>query len=579
MKNDIIDQDLQAFRARMDDLIKDLHQLTIDIHHDELAQTVSDLRTRINEPFMFVIVGEVKAGKSSFVNALLDAGVEVVEAAPQPMTDTIQEVTYGEKDQVVEVNPFLKKIMHPVEILKEISIVDTPGTNTIIEKHQEITEGFIPSSDLIVFVFEAKNPYRQSAWDFLKFIHKDWRRKIIFVLQQKDLMSPEDLQVNVEGVTQHAIANDVENPTVFAVSAKEEMDGKKDSSGYQLLRQYIQDNITGGKAPFLKLNNNINTAQTLMGRIREGLDTREAQYKADITFREDVKDTLEDQEKRSNNQVDLLVENLLAEYDRITRASYQEISSGLNFFRLTGRSFRSIFNRNASIKEWLNQTAEKMEGELNESFNQKLRTGVVDIAESIQQMAKLIDLKIQNSETILKRDHQIFGDIADKRSRVLQDLQEAFSKFMDNSENFVGRDVFDEQHEISPNLATASGLAVIGVVLATVTNGIAFDITGGIITGIGLLIAGVTVLGKRRKILRELSDEIATAREKLEGELSQNLKAYIQDIRQQIDGKFSNFDAMLSYEGEQLQKLGGQFEKLFARIETIDQEVKGRNAI
>ncbi|MEM6629274.1 MAG: dynamin family protein [Bacteroidota bacterium] len=577
MKNDIIDQDLQAFRARMDDLIKDLHQLTIDIHHDELAQTVSDLRTRINEPFMFVIVGEVKAGKSSFVNALLDAGAEVVEAAPQPMTDTIQEVTYGEKDQIVEINPFLKRIMHPVEILKEISIVDTPGTNTIIEKHQEITEGFIPSSDLIVFVFEAKNPYRQSAWDFLKFIHKDWRRKIIFVLQQKDLMAPEDLQVNLEGVKKQAISSEVENPLVFAVSAKQEMEGDKEASGFKSVRQYIQDNITGGKAPFLKLQNNINTAHTLMGRIQEGLKTREAQYNADTIFREDVKQTLTDQENRSNNQVDLLIESLLADYDRITGATYQEISGGLNFFRLTGRSFRSIFNRNASIKEWLNQTAEKMEAELNQSFSQKLNTGVVDIAESIQQMAKLIDLKIQNSETILKRDHAIFGDIADKRSRVLRDLQEAFSKFMDNSENFVGRGVFEGQHEISPNLATASGLAVIGVVLATVTNGIAFDITGGIITGIGLLIAGFTVITKRRRILKELSQEIATARERLKGELSQNLKAYIQNISQQIDGKFSNFDAMLTFEAEQLQKLNGQFDSLNQRVGEIDKEVNGRN--
>ncbi|MEM9722994.1 MAG: GTP-binding protein, partial [Bacteroidota bacterium] len=234
-------------------------------------------------------------------------------------------------------------------------------------------------------------------------------------------------------------------------------------------------------------------------------------------------------------------------------------------------------NRNASIKEWLNQTAEKMEAELNQSFSQKLNTGVVDIAESIQQMAKLIDLKIQNSETILKRDHAIFGDIADKRSRVLRDLQEAFSKFMDNSENFVGRGVFEGQHEISPNLATASGLAVIGVVLATVTNGIAFDITGGIITGIGLLIAGFTVITKRRRILKELSQEIATARERLKGELSQNLKAYIQNISQQIDGKFSNFDAMLTFEAEQLQKLNGQFDSLNQRVGEIDKEVNGRN--
>ena len=52
---------------------------------------------------------------------------------------------------------FLKKIFHPVEILREIAIVDTPGTNAIVAHHQEITEGFVPAADLIVFVFEAKN--------------------------------------------------------------------------------------------------------------------------------------------------------------------------------------------------------------------------------------------------------------------------------------------------------------------------------------------------------------------------------------------------------------------------------------
>ena len=138
-----------------------------------MASTVSDLRNRINEPFMFVIVGEVKAGKSSFVNALLDTGKEICKVAPQPMTDTIQQIIYGENEDIISVNEHFKKIYQPVDILKEVAIVDTPGTNAIVDHHQEITENFVPSSDLIVFVFEAKNPYRQSAWQFFDFIHDD----------------------------------------------------------------------------------------------------------------------------------------------------------------------------------------------------------------------------------------------------------------------------------------------------------------------------------------------------------------------------------------------------------------------
>ncbi|MEL7121010.1 MAG: dynamin family protein, partial [Bacteroidota bacterium] len=129
----LINQQLQALRAKIDEIVKDLHDLTIQIGHDELAQTVSELRNRIHEPFMFVIVGEVKAGKSSFINALLDTGREITKVAPQPMTDTIQQILWGDEEEVITINPFLKKILIPLDILQEIAIVDTPGTNTIIE--------------------------------------------------------------------------------------------------------------------------------------------------------------------------------------------------------------------------------------------------------------------------------------------------------------------------------------------------------------------------------------------------------------------------------------------------------------
>ena len=145
----------------------DLLDLSKDIGHQGLEATITDLKDRIEEPFMFVIVGEVKAGKSSFINALLETETDICKVAPSPMTDTIQQILYGETTHEEIINPYLKRIYQPVEILQEIAIVDTPGTNTIIEHHQEITERFIPGADLIVFVFEAKNPYRQSAWEFL----------------------------------------------------------------------------------------------------------------------------------------------------------------------------------------------------------------------------------------------------------------------------------------------------------------------------------------------------------------------------------------------------------------------------
>ena len=106
----ILNQHTVALRAQCEDLVKDLQQLSQEIGHKELAVMVGELRNRMSEPFMFVIVGEVKAGKSSFVNALLESKREICAVAPQPMTDTVQQILYGDKEETVTVNPFLKKI-------------------------------------------------------------------------------------------------------------------------------------------------------------------------------------------------------------------------------------------------------------------------------------------------------------------------------------------------------------------------------------------------------------------------------------------------------------------------------------
>lgn len=570
MFSSILNKDIQKFRTQIDEIVKDLHELTIQIQTPELAQTVSELRNRINEPFMFVIVGEVKAGKSSFINALLDTGREITKVAPQPMTDTIQQLVYGEAEEITVINPFLKRISIPVDILKEIAIVDTPGTNTIIEKHQEITERFIPASDLIVFVFEAKNPYRQSAWDFFDFIHGDWRKKIIFVLQQKDLMSAEDLAVNENGVLEYAQKKGINQPLVFSVSAKQEQEGNKTESGFAPMRQYIRDNITGGKAPILKLRNNLDLSRNISERIAQGLDTRAQQWEADTAFRADIRDTLDRQAAQSNRQVGILVENLLAGYDRITREKSDQLTEGLSVFTLIRRTIAGIFSKQASAKEWLEQLANELGTDLERELQQKLQEGVVDLAESIQQMAKMIDLKIQNSQTILKHNHALFSAIAERRSNVLRDLQDAFARFMNRSENFTARELFPDNQPLSPNLLTGSGLAVIGTILAVVAQGAVFDVTGGVLASIGFLFAGISTSIKRKRVLNGFFEEIQKGRTRMEKEVTEKLSTYVDQLKRRIDANFQDFDAMLDTEKEQIAQLRVRQNHVAGQIEQVE---------
>ncbi len=572
--SNLINQTLLALRAQAEEIVKDLHELAIRAGNEELAQTVSSLRNRLHEPFMFVIVGEVKSGKSSFINALLDTGREITKVAPQPMTDTIQQIIYGEEEEVVSINPFLKKILLPADILKEIAIVDTPGTNTIIEHHQEITESFIPASDLIVFVFEAKNPYRHSAWQFFDYIHADWGKKIIFVLQQKDLMPPEDLAITRQGVADYAVKKGMDAPVIFAVSAKEEQEGKREESGFEPVRSYIREHITGGKAPVLKLQNHTEACRNINGRITQGLEIRKAQYHADIEFRADIHQTLEAQEGKSNKEVDMLVENLIAGYDRITRSKEEELTHGLSFFALLRRSFASVFSKKSSPKEWLENLAASLESDLNNELRAKLNAGVVNLADSIQQMAKMIDLKIRSSKTILRDDHDLFSDIAEKRNNVLRELQEQFASFVNRAENFTDQSLFPDKSPVSPTVATGSGLAVIGIVLAAVAQGMVFDITGGILTTIGLLFAGISSRVKRKKILDGYKTEIDKGRRQLETDVSSNLKAYIRNLKLRIEGNFEKFDLLLEREEEQIDKLEARHQAVTERLDALSQALR-----
>lgn len=568
----LIDAGLQADRARLEEIIKRLHELTIRIGHDEMAQTVSDLRNRIFEPFMFVIVGEVKAGKSSFVNALLATGEEIAKAAPQPMTDTIQQIIYGEERREVVVNPYLKKIFLPVDILREIAIVDTPGTNTIVEHHQEITEQFIPASDLIVFVFEAKNPYRQSAWDFFQYIHGDWRKKSIFVLQQRDLATARELEVNLAGVAEKARQEGVSEPRVFAVSARDEQAGDPDT-GFAELRQYIADNITGGRAPRLKLNNSIVTAQTINDRIADGLLLRRRQFEADTAFRSDIQTTLDEQVAQSNKQVDLMVENLLLTYDGITRNKLEELRSGLSMFGLVKRSLASTFGSTPSAKTWLENLARDLETELNDKLRARLNDNVVDLAETIQQMVKTIDLKIRGSQTILSNDHELFSNIAERREHVLRDLQDQFNRFVGRTENFTDEALFADRDSIAPNLAAGGGIAALGVILMALSTLPVVDVTGGVLTTVGVIFAGFSTRGKRRRIVSGFEQEIATGRSRLAGELEEKLKAYIATLRRRIEGNFSRFDEMLEREEKNLVILEGTHREVREELDRLSGEL------
>jgi len=392
-------------------------------------------------------------------------------------------------------------------------------------------------------------------------------------LQQKDLMRGDDLETNVKGVIKQAEKKGVANPNVFAVSAMDEQEHKPDS-GFVAVRTFIRDNITGGKAPLLKLKNNLKTAQNVSKRIASGLEVLSEQYQMDLAFRIDITETLNEQEAKSKKQVDILVENMIDTYDSISMRTEKELREGLGFFTLLRRTVASVFSKKESSKAWLDDISTRLETDLNTALTEKLKNGVGDIADNIQQMVKIIDLKIRNSKTVLKDNEHIFSDLSERRANVLRDLQSEFAAFINHSENFLDSSMFPEKDNFSPNIATGGGLAAIGVILAAVTQGMVFDITGGVLTVIGLAVSSFTVSSKRKELFEEYEAAISKGKVALSTDITHRLNDYIVTIKDKTDRNFEDFDALLEIEERKVTQYSDKFEDIQGRIDELAEALK-----
>lgn len=569
----IIDKNYDHYITVIDDIFNDLQQLTLSLNNQKMSATVGNIRGRLHEPFLFVIVGEVKVGKSSFVNALLQTDKEVCKVAPDPCTDTIQQIVYGEEEQTIQINDHLLKITLPVDILQKIAIVDTPGTNTIITHHTEITEKFIPVSDLIVFVFEAKNPYRQSAWQFLDYISNEWRKKVIFVLQQADLMEPDELEVNKNGVIQYAIKYGISNPQVFTVSAKKELRGLPDN-GFDQIREFISHTITGGNNLRLKIKSLLDTSKNVMHSIEEGINTTKQQLDTDSAFRVKVNALLDGASIKTDNQINNLIDLLIKEYDKVTSDIQRQFEHGLGIFTLIRKSFLSIFNEKESLREWIKELVQKLEYALKPALERRLREGVMNIADSVRQMAEIIDAEIRKNKAAINSNNEVFTDIANKRQDKLEKLHAGIETIVTETEEYISNDMFEKSSSLVPGLATGGSIAIIGVILMTVTQGAVLDITGGILSAVGLLGAGVITLTQRSKIIAEFTAEIDKGREKLRQQVTDKLDTYQNEVRTKIDNNFLEFDAFLHTQQQKFTLLHTQYDNIKQKFYKTNKELE-----
>jgi len=164
-----------------------------------------------------VVVGEFNAGKSAFINALL--GQRLLEEGALPTTSRVHRIHHGDQISRTLHEADLEVISAPVEWLRDLNIVDTPGANALIQRHQEITEDFVPRSDLVLFVTSADRPFSESERLFMGRI-RQWGKKVVIVVNKVDILDDADIARVRAFVSDNAVKLlDVE-PPIFLISAK-----------------------------------------------------------------------------------------------------------------------------------------------------------------------------------------------------------------------------------------------------------------------------------------------------------------------------------------------------------------------
>jgi GTPase Era involved in 16S rRNA processing len=162
-------------------------------------------------------MGEFSTGKSSFVNALL--GAEVAPTGITPTTATINVLKYGaekrgriiyrdDRERVIswdDIPGVLRgldateaatirhvELLYPLEALERVSIVDTPGLNSILPEHEQTARDFIRHADAVVWLFSAMQAGKATEREALERIRAEGKR-VLGVVNKVDQASPEEL--------------------------------------------------------------------------------------------------------------------------------------------------------------------------------------------------------------------------------------------------------------------------------------------------------------------------------------------------------------------------------------------------
>jgi len=267
------------------------------------------LKKQLANPFSIFICGEFNAGKSSLLNQLNNQEIATVGFLP-----TTQEIE--------SYNP---------EGFGGLVFIDSPGTNSIIEQHQELTENYLQQADIILFVTSVERPLSKSEQDFLTLVDQTWARKIIVAINKSDLVNDDEAKQIREYVSQGLGEILAEMPPVFAISARS-------GAGIDELKNFLLAFLAEGEKVRLKLQGPQNSLLVYLDQLAQQNQSIQSKLEADKVVFDRTSRRIEERLEEYNLLFGIFRDNIDDLFTKLIQETDNLIDSNTGFLTVLKRS-------------------------------------------------------------------------------------------------------------------------------------------------------------------------------------------------------------------------------------------------
>ena len=546
---------------------------------DISRRALSDLE----ELFLLVIVGEFNSGKSAFVNALL--GAEVSKEGVTPTTDTITLLRYAEEPEERERRDGVLERGHPNEFLREVAIVDTPGTNAIIRHHEELSRGFVPRSDLVIFVTSSDRPLTESERGYLELV-RDWGKKIVLVVNKADLLGEQEKVAQVRRFVEEGLRSALGlSPPIFFVSSllarrgkaapsAMERDALRGVSGFGDLEAFIHDLLDEEGRVRLKLQSPLGPVEELARRYRGAVEERLNLLEEDFRTSENVESQLalyrEDMERD--------FEARLAEIENIVLKMAERGDEWLEEnIRLL--NVRELFREEKVRRRFEREVVADTEGLIDERVDE-----LVDwmVERNYRQWRTVVEYVERRRNA--RYDEEMIGEVRDHFEHDRGKLLRSVGK---TAQDVVGGYDRERESELLANsiqtavartAAIEAGALGIGAVVVALATTRFLDATGiiaaAIIAGYGLFV----LPNRRRKARQDFREKTDTLRRRL-GEVVR--RQFETELSRSVEGMreaIAPYTRFVRTEHARMSRAGEDLTAIADEVQALKGEIAAPNA-